>query len=389
MNTNFKCGLLPSPNDERDYLYRSFKAPLNLPSKYETKKTKIKMQNPYGFCVGFATSTHKESQELRNHPHKGIEISPLFIQYECKKRDGIPHEEGTFPRVALDVLKEVGACEERYMPYTLADFPVPKPPQNAYENAKNYKIKSYAALNTLNEIKQAIIDNGTILAGVFVTDTFMRPENGFINHPQGAMYGGHAIGIVGWDDNLTYTFKNGVTRKGFLRIHNSWDEDWGSNGYAWLPYSFYDLVTDFGMPWFMEAWTSVDIIMPNEPVRELTLWIDNTKAIADGRELTLDQAPIVDSITNRSLVPLKFVSEIFGQKVKWVKEEAKIEIGDRVKLWIGKEYAEVNGRRVKLDQPPVVDSNSWRTLMPLKFVSEVLGYSVQWVEREKKIIIKK
>ena len=384
----YKCGLLPSPKDNRDYMYRTFKAPVKLPSRYETKKTKIKNQNPYGFCVGFATSTHKDNQEMKNHPSKGIEISPLFIQYECKQRDGIPHEQGTYCRTALQVLKDIGVCEEKYMPTSLADFPVPKPPSNAYENAKKYKIQSYTALNTLDEIKQAIIGNGTVLAGVQVTDTFMYPENGFINNPQGFFHGGHAIAIVGYDDNLEYTFKNGKTRKGFLKIHNSWGRDWGLEGYAWLPYDFYYLVADFGMPWFVEAWTSIDVIQPNSPAKELILWVDNKKAVVDGNEVILDQAPIVDSKSYRTLVPIKMISEMFGEKVNWIRDENAVTIGSNVKLWIGKNYAEVNNKKVNLDQPPVVDTDSWRTLVPLKFISEVLGYKVQWIESEKKIIIK-
>ena len=79
---------------------------------------------------------------------------------------------------------------------------------------------------------------------------------------------------------------------------------------------------------------------------------------------------------------------MFGEKVNWIRDENAVTIGSNVKLWIGKNYAEVNNKKVNLDQPPVVDADSWRTLVPLKFISEVLGYKVQWIESEKKIIIK-
>lgn len=386
-----KFGLIPSPKSDKDLMYGSIKAinTSQLPDKFESKPTKIKNQKNRGFCVGFSSSSLKETHELKNHPYENIEISPIFIQHECKKRDGIPHDEGTYISVAMKVLEEIGASEEKYTPLNF-DFPIAKPSSQAYENAKRYKIKSHAKLFTKEEIMQAIYNEGASVAAIYVTDSFMYPENGITGLPNGRMYGFHAIKLMGWDKNKTHTFKDGTKLKGFFKFQNSWGLGWGDKGYGWLPFDFLTLPpNDLGFPYFLEAWSSVDIINPNEPVKELTLWIDSIKAIADGRELKLDQSPIVDTQTWRTLVPIKFVSEIFGQKVKWVSEDDRVEIGNNIKLWIGKEYAEVNGKRIKLDQPPIVDSKTWRTLIPLKFVSEVLGYKVQWFESEKKIVITK
>lgn len=388
-----KFGLIPSPTNEKDLIYGSVKTvnTTHLPDKFESKPAKIKQQAGRGFCVGFSSSSYKETQEQKNHPYENIEISPIFIQHECKLRDGIPNDEGTHLSVAMDVLKDVGACEEKHMPLTLDHFPIKTPSKEAYENAKRYKIKSPAKIHTKEEIMQAIYEEGSVLAAVFVSDSFMYPEGkGVVDLPMGYWHGFHAIKIVGWDVNKTQTFEwSGRTLKGFFKFQNSWGSEWGDGGYGWLPFDFLPLKSDMGFSYFMEAWTSVDIINPSQSVKELTLWLNSTKAIADGKEFTLDQAPISDPKTNRSLIPLKFVSEIFGQQVKWVQNDARIEIGNNIKLWIGKEYAEANGKQVKLNQPPIVDSKSWRTLIPLKFVSEVLGYSVQWIESERKIIIRK
>ena len=48
--------------------------------------------------------------------------------------------------------------------------------------------------------------------------------------------GGHAISAFGYDDE-----------KGALLIRNSWGEEWGENGYGWLPYEYVlqGLVQDF------------------------------------------------------------------------------------------------------------------------------------------------
>jgi hypothetical protein len=39
---------------------------------------------------------------------------------------------------------------------------------------------------------------------------------------------------------------------------------------------------------------------------------------------------------------------------------------------------DVDGKTVALDQPAVIDSKSERTLLPIRAVSENMGYHVQW-----------
>jgi C1A family cysteine protease len=52
--------------------------------------------------------------------------------------------------------------------------------------------------------------------------------------------GGHAIVAAGYDDNMK--IKNSIAGSsettGALLIRNSWGEDWGRNGYGWLPYEY-------------------------------------------------------------------------------------------------------------------------------------------------------
>lgn len=40
--------------------------------------------------------------------------------------------------------------------------------------------------------------------------------------------GGHAMLVVGYDDE-----------GGYLIVRNSWVEQWGDNGYCYLPYEYY------------------------------------------------------------------------------------------------------------------------------------------------------
>jgi C1A family cysteine protease len=60
--------------------------------------------------------------------------------------------------------------------------------------------------------------------------------------------GGHAVCMVGYDDKIK--FKDG--KMGGFIVRNSWGENWGDNGYFYMPYSFalsYQFAADF---WFIQ-----------------------------------------------------------------------------------------------------------------------------------------
>jgi hypothetical protein len=54
-------------------------------------------------------------------------------------------------------------------------------------------------------------------------------------------------------------------------------------------------------------------------------------------------------------------------------------------MWVGSKIAVVDGVEVMLDKEPII-SNS-RTLVPLRFVAENMGYQVEW--HDGKIVLRK
>jgi len=54
----------------------------------------------------------------------------------------------------------------------------------------------------------------------------------------------------------------------------------------------------------------------------------------------------------------------------------------KLELYVGKTTAYVNGVSIKLDVPPVIENN--RTLVPIRFISEQMGAKVTWNEVKNK-----
>lgn len=49
----------------------------------------------------------------------------------------------------------------------------------------------------------------------------------------------------------------------------------------------------------------------------------------------------------------------------------------------------VNGKEQFVDQPPMVDAQTGRTLVPLRFIAQTLGNTVLWDGKRRKITILK
>lgn len=324
---DYKFGALPSPPDYRDYMYRAIFSAEKLPAKFSRRSEMgpVRNQGQFGTCVGFAAAAVKDNQESREAGQQVV-TSPLYLYKRCKERDGIPNQEGTYPRTVMAVLKNLGVCTEGTMPYSEMSWPaLPSVPTKADKEASQFKIGAYARITTMDEVKQAIVKDGPVLAAVLVCQSFMDAADGIIPVPgsggtEDYIRGGHAIAVVGFDDNMK---AKGYT--GFFEIRNSWGPDWGDDGYGWIPYDFFNGATiDLGMRYWTESWSSVDIILPKPAAKEGCLWIGEDVAIVDGKEVKLDYPPFIVPEVGRTMVPLRFMAENFGYHVEWSESTRRI-----------------------------------------------------------------
>lgn len=103
------------------------------------------------------------------------------------------------------------------------------------------------------------------------------------------------------------------------------------------------------------------------------------RVFVDGTEVSFpDQKPFINS-DNRTLVPVRFVSEALGAEVDWIGLTRTVQINYNDKLIlleIGLKKATVGLSIVSLDTAPAIVND--RTMVPLRFVSECLGAEVDW-----------
>ncbi len=102
--------------------------------------------------------------------------------------------------------------------------------------------------------------------------------------------------------------------------------------------------------------------------------------------IQFDTSPIIED--GRVLVPLRAIFESLGASVEWDEAAQKIisKKGDiQIILTIGRNKAVKNGVEVILDVPPKVVEN--RTLVPLRFISEAFGAEVKWDEASQRVTI--
>ena len=85
-------------------------------------------------------------------------------------------------------------------------------------------------------------------------------------------------------------------------------------------------------------------------------------------------------INDRTMVPLRKIFELLGCEIEWngsTKTVIATKGEKEIELQIGNSVAKLNkNEEIKLDSPPVIVDN--RTLVPLRFISESLGMEVAW-----------
>jgi hypothetical protein len=122
----------------------------------------------------------------------------------------------------------------------------------------------------------------------------------------------------------------------------------------------------------------------------IILQINNPYMIVNGIKKEIDPGrgtvPVI--VKGRTLVQIRAIIEELGGTIEWDGNERKVTIklkNIQIELWIDKKNAKVNGVSKELDVPPQIING--RTMLPLRFVTEEFGCTVDWDGNKKTITI--
>jgi len=189
-------------------------------------------QGPNGSCVGWATAyaakSYQEKVEMKWDLNRADHLfSPAYI-YNQIRVGNCP--DGSLISDALKLMVNKGAATLDVAPYDPDDC-FSQPSQQAHQVAARFKAREWRRLDDLNAIKSALANRQPVITGIDVYPQLfnLKGPDSIYNSAAGQRQGGHAVTIVGYNDDRA---------GGAFRIINSWGTKWGDGGYFWMPYQF-------------------------------------------------------------------------------------------------------------------------------------------------------
>ena len=190
-------------------------------------------QDKLGSCTANAIAAAYEYDEIKQNEKDVFIPSRLFIYYNERKIEGsIDTDSGAEIRDGIKSISVDGVCSEDMWKYDITKF-TECPSQECYDEAKNHKSIEYKrVVQSLEQLKQCLIEGFPIVFGFNVYSSFETQEvaeTGIMPMPKEGeeLLGGHAVCAVGFDDN-----------KRVFIVRNSWGDSWGDKGYFYMPYAF-------------------------------------------------------------------------------------------------------------------------------------------------------
>ena len=115
---------------------------------------------------------------------------------------------------------------------------------------------------------------------------------------------------------------------------------------------------------------------------------DDVKVTVDGKAVSFpDAKPFIDT-NNRTLIPVRFVSEALGAKVEWDGKTKEVSISqgeNKIKVRINDRDIVVNNSVKGMDTKAIIKND--RAFVPILFVGEALGAVVTWDAKTRTVVI--
>jgi C1A family cysteine protease len=178
--------------------------------------TSIKNQGQCGSCWAFAMIA---CVEIVNDGGS-LDLSEQYLVSCCTSSSGC--NGGYIASVADWVKSKGGVFTESVYPYTSGSG---QTGTCLSKTGTKYNIGGHSACGNDSQIKNALNSGKPVNTGMKVYRDFQSYKSGIYKYTTGEYLGGHAVVIVGYDDNNQCWI-----------IKNSWGKSWGEQGYFRMAY---------------------------------------------------------------------------------------------------------------------------------------------------------
>ena len=230
-----KYGCKPGTQDHRAAAHLIY-ATVHTPDHFSFRRQMLPAfdQGQTSSCTahGWAAATWRD--QCLFIPHKPFMPSRLFIYNQERIIEGdLDQDQGAQVATGAKVLHTLGVCPEADFPFDASSL-LTKPDAAVVEEAGKTRMSTVARVQlTSSQVEAAIASGVGVVFGIILYESFESDavaKTGLVPMPSSSesAVGGHCMFATGYDR---------VTR--LIEVRNSWGPEWGSGGYAYIPYNYF------------------------------------------------------------------------------------------------------------------------------------------------------
>jgi len=126
--------------------------------------------------------------------------------------------------------------------------------------------------------------------------------------------------------------------------------------------------------------------------KNIVLQVGSKYMYVNGKKIEIDPGKGTEVVikNGRTFLPIRALIEAMGGEVEWSQWDQKVSLylnKHKIYLWIGNKTAKVDGVNKETDVEPYI-SDTYRTMLPLRFITENFDCEVEWDGTTKQVTIK-